>query len=101
KTEMVLSEDNVLTLAQSARHLQDHILARHTKAGQLHPPAVVVPVAQAELNADAHWTQVHLTFHQSNGSRSACFGLPRGVAQSLVDGLPKWIAQLDKPEMKH
>jgi hypothetical protein len=33
---MTLSEDNVLTLAQSAQRLQDHILVRRSRSGAGH-----------------------------------------------------------------
>jgi hypothetical protein len=101
KTEIMLSEDNVLTLAQSAELLRGRILAKYTKEGQAHPPSVVMPVAQIELNADVHYTNIHMTLVQPNGARSPCFGLPSDVAQALVQSLPGWISQLDNNEIKH
>ena len=51
-TEIELSENNILTLAQSAQTLRDHILAKHSPAGAEGKPIVATPAPKVRLNFD-------------------------------------------------
>jgi hypothetical protein len=96
--ELLLSADNVLTLAQSAQLLQGHILSKRSRIGA--PAVFQTSVAQVRLNTDAHVTEIHLTMIAQNGAE-ATFSLPLNVAKPLAERLPARIAEIENQKRKH
>jgi hypothetical protein len=92
-TTMKLSATDVLTLAQSAQSLRDHILAKHSREGAEHSPVAVTPVAQVGLDDGSLGETIHLTMIGPSGSR-AIFELPLQIADLLMQRLPPRLARL-------
>ena len=89
-----LSDDDILTLAQSAQRLSDHVAAKHSRGEE----ARAVPMsltAQVELNNDLHQTEVHLRLIAASGA-SVWFALPLDVAKLLAEKLPLRVAELEQ-----
>jgi hypothetical protein len=91
-SRFILSEDDVLTLAQSAEELRQHIVAKHTPVGAQGHPVVATPAPQAALNYDALHGDILLDLIQPNG-RKHHFALPLGTAKALHERLGRWIAE--------
>jgi imidazole glycerol phosphate synthase subunit HisF len=89
---LALSEDDILTLAQSAQKLRDHILARRSRSGAI--AHAMTPVAQIELGVDLHATEILLTMIDRNGARLG-FSLPHEVARPLADRLPIRVGEIE------
>jgi hypothetical protein len=90
---MVLTGQDVITLAASAIHLQQAILARHAPEGADIAPVGATDVAQFALNHEVLGENILLTLIAPAGSR-ATFAIPRTIAQLLVDRLPVHLAQM-------
>lgn len=90
---ITLSEADVLTLAQSAQSLRDHILARRSREGAAHSPVAVTPVVQVGLDDGSLGETIHLTLIAPSGSR-ASFELPLEIAGLLAQRLPERLARL-------
>lgn len=91
-SQFVLSEDDVLTLAQSAEELRQLIVAKHTPSGLEGRPVVATPAPEATLNYDALHGEILLALIQPNGRRHP-FALPLKTAKALHEALPRWIAE--------
>jgi hypothetical protein len=91
---MLLDEEDVLKLAQSARRLRDHILARRSPRGDTVSPEVVTPVTRVRLAIDALATHV-LLWMIDPADVEICFALPLNVARALADRLPERVAQVE------
>jgi hypothetical protein len=98
ETEMPLSKDNVLTLAQSALRLQDHIHAERSRPGV--SALTVTPVSQVALHTDVHVTEIHLTMTLRSGVEMT-FSLPSTVAKPLAEHLHVLISKIENQERKH
>ena len=92
--EIALSEENVISLAQSARRLMDHILAQHTPKEGSVAPIATTPVAQVVLNTDVHRTEILLTMIAPSGAREA-YALPLSVAKPLSERLQVKVAEIE------
>jgi hypothetical protein len=90
-TEIELSENNILTLAQSAQTLRDHILAKHSPAGAEGQPIVATPAPKVRLNFDPLHGEILLSLVEPSGFEHP-FALPVNTANSLLEELPRWIA---------
>ena len=95
--ELLLSPNNVLTLAQSAQLLWGRILSKRPRIGA--PRVFQTPVVQVRLDTDAHVTEIHLTMISQNGAE-ATFSLPLNVAKPLAERLPARIAEIENQERK-
>jgi hypothetical protein len=93
-SEIFLSEDNVISLALSARHLQGKILEQRTPKGGSVAPKAIVHAGQVELNTDVLKTSVLLTMFDAEGTEVMTFALPRAIAQRLAVRLPVRLAEL-------
>jgi hypothetical protein len=98
RSEMSLSSDNIMTLAQSAQRLRDRILSSNTRSGV----TAVAPtiVAQVELNDALLHSEILLTMIDRHGAR-ACFALPVEIAELLVEKLPPRIDGIRGEKPKH
>jgi len=90
--EIILSAMDVLTLAQSAQRLKDHILAQQSRSGV--SMGVHMPVAQVSLNTDIHVHEILLGLIDGNGAEQR-FALPLEVAKPLAERLPVRIAEIE------
>src|SRR5205809_4069522 len=79
KSSMLLSESDVLTLAQSAQQLKDRIHARHNPKEGGVTRGTVTPVAQVRLNTDIHQMEVMMGMIDGRGAEME-FSLPLVVA---------------------
>jgi hypothetical protein len=95
---MLLSRDNVITLAQAAPLLRDQFLSELSRSGVIAVPAMAV--SQISLNTDIHVTEIHLTMFDQNGEPTAAFRLPLHVAKPLAEHLPARIAEIENQERK-
>jgi imidazole glycerol phosphate synthase subunit HisF len=91
RSRMALSEDNILTLAQSALRLRDHILAKRSRSGVV--AEAMTPVSQIEMQVDLHGSEIFLTMIDRHGARVG-FSLPPAVAQPLAERLPVRLAEI-------
>lgn len=92
KLEMVLSDDDVLKLAQSSRNLQAAILAKLSPTGL--SGAVHMPVARVSLTTDVHVHEILLGMFDSDGSEQR-FSLPLEVAKPLAELLPVKVVEIE------
>jgi hypothetical protein len=93
RSEMLLSEDNVIMLAQSARLIVDQLLAQRSRPGA--DPVLLMPVVQVGLNTDLHKSAIHLTMIDHRGNEIG-FLLPPEVARPLAERLPVRLAEIEK-----
>jgi hypothetical protein len=93
KTDILLSEDNISSLALSAQRIKDHIVARY-KAGGVSVESVV-PVGQVSLDADMHLTELHVDIIPANATQKLTFAFSPAAARVLLDALTAWISKID------
>jgi len=93
KKDILLSEDNISSLALSAQRIKDHIVARY-KAGGLSVESVI-PVGQVGLDTDMHQTELHLDIIPANGREKLTFAFSPSAARVLLDALTAWISKID------
>jgi len=97
-TQIVLSEDNVLTLAQSTQPLTDRILARRSRSRTA--AVKVTEVARIRLSTDIHEAEVFFGLVDRHGAEMI-FSLSPDFAQQLIDHLPAWVAKtVQSPKTK-
>jgi hypothetical protein len=94
KSIMSLTGKDILTLAQSAIHLQQVVLSQHDPKGGDFAATAATEVAQIALNQEALGESILLTLIAPGGSR-ATFAIPRHIAKHLSDRLPVHLAQMD------
>ncbi len=94
--ELVLSEDDILTLAQSARLLRDQLLARRTRGAKA-TARPAAPVSEVVLNVDLHKTVLYLLMIDPKGVEAG-FALPLNVAKQLAEKLPGRVAEIETAE---
>ena len=88
--EIVLSDDDVLTLAQSAPQMALAVLSKQNQAAN---PVSAILVRNLSLNTDHHRSELHLEIEtQSYGRMIAAIPLP--LAQSLSARLPSYLATM-------
>jgi hypothetical protein len=92
-----LSDNDVLSLAQSAPVLRDRILAKRNPAGGGFSAVYATPVVQIGLAPDALGENILLTMVAPSGAQ-VTFGLPRHIAQHLAERLPDHLAQVQGPQ---
>jgi hypothetical protein len=97
-TEMVLSETNIITLAQSAQRIRDAILARQSSSEAT--AVALTPVVQVALNTDLHRSEIHLMMIAPSGAQIG-FLLPLEVAKPLAERLPVRIAEIEAARPTH
>jgi hypothetical protein len=90
---ITLSDADILTLAQSAPLLRDHVLSKHSRGGVNARSST--PVAQAVLNTDLHRTEILLEMIDQYGTRVG-FVLPLDVARPLSERLPHRVAEIEQ-----
>jgi hypothetical protein len=89
---MTLSDDDVLTLAQSAPAFRDRILSKRTPAGGKYSAVYATPVVQIGLAPDALGENILLTLVAPSGAQ-VTFGLPPHIVGHLVEHLPVHLAK--------
>ncbi len=92
-TMILLSETDILTLAQSVPALQQQVLSRHVPKGDSHSPVAVTEVVQVALHDESLGESILLTMMSQGGSR-ATFALPQQIADLLVQRLPVFLARM-------
>jgi hypothetical protein len=98
-TEIKLTPEQLLTLAQSAPLFRERILSqRHPAPGNV-DAVVATPVVQIALNTDSLDQDILLTMFGTSLAGQT-FAVPSHIAQHLVDRLPTWIAKLRKPKTR-
>ena len=85
--EIDLSDEDVLSLSQSAQLLRNHILSKRSPAGGTVSAAFVTSVVQVGLAPDLLGENVLLTMVASSGAQ-VTFSLPLYIVDILVDRLP-------------
>ena len=90
---MIISDDDILSLAQSLPSLRDRVLARHSPKGDSVSAVAMTPVTRIVLNTDVHKTEIHLTMADRHGARLG-FALDADVAQLLAERLPVRVAEI-------
>jgi hypothetical protein len=93
RSEMLLAELDVISLAQSAQLMMDRIVARRSRPGADARP--MTPIVQIVLNTDLHKTAIHLLMIASNGMKVG-FELPPEVARPLAERLPVRLAEIEQ-----
>jgi len=93
KTDILLSEDNISSLALSAQRIKDHIVARY-KAGGISVESVI-PVGQVGLDTDMHQTELHVEIIPASGTQKLTFAFSPAAARVLLDALTAWISKID------
>lgn len=99
KTDILLSEDNISSLALSAQRIKDHIVARYKAAGA--SVESVIPVGQVGLDTDMHQTELHVDIIPSNGRQKLTFAFSPAAARVLLDALTAWISKIDGKPISH
>jgi len=89
KMHILLSEDNISSLALSAQRIKDHIVSRY-KAGGVSVESVI-PVGQIGLNTDMHHTELHIDIMPATGGQKLSFAFSPAAARLLLDALPAWV----------
>jgi hypothetical protein len=92
RTAMVLSEEDIMVLGQSAQRFRDVVLARQSRAGAI--AVVLTPVAKVALDLDVHKTEIHMAMIDPNGT-ALWFLLPSDIARQLVERLPVRLAEIE------
>jgi|SRR5262249_34640946 len=91
---ITISDQDVLTLAQSAQRLKDHVLAKYSR-GEGATAVVATEVVQVAVNTNLHQTHLQLGMIDPAGARTR-FALPLDVAKELVGHLPARVAELEQ-----
>jgi hypothetical protein len=91
---MAISDDDILSLAQSLPALRDRVLARYSPKGGSVSAVAMTPVTRIVLNTDAHNTEIHLTLVDRHGARLR-FALDADIAGLLAERLPVLVAEID------
>lgn len=92
--EVILSENDILSLAQTAQTLRGHILAKHSH-GSGATARYVSNVSEVVLNVDLHKSHVYLEVIDEAGL-SMAYALPAQVARMLSDRLPARVVELER-----
>lgn len=93
KTHILVSEDNISSLALSAQRIKDHIVSSY-KAGGVSVESVI-PVGQIGLNTDMHHTELHIDIMPATGGQKLSFAFPPAAARLLLDALPSWVDKIE------
>jgi hypothetical protein len=93
KTEILLSEDNISSLALSAQRMKDHIIARYKAGGVSVEP--VIPVRKVGLSTDMHHTELHIDIIPEGGRQSLIFSFSAVAARVLLNTLAEWVAKIE------
>jgi hypothetical protein len=96
--EMFLTDETVLTLAQSALKLRAAVLAKRSSPAS--HPVSVTRVGQIGLNHDALLPEVHLTLRAEDGTEQT-FSVPLTLAKNLLEALPRHIAETEQDQSQH
>jgi hypothetical protein len=88
-----LSEGDVITLAQSAMAVQQHILSRRNPKGYDYSAVVATRVAQIALHDEALGESILLTMIAPDTSRLT-FAVPPKIAEQLLQRLPVFLERL-------
>jgi hypothetical protein len=88
KADILLSEDNICSLALSAQRMRDHIVAKYKAAGV--SVESVIPVGQVGLNTDMHLTELHIDIVPATGGQKLSFAFSPVASRVLLDALPAW-----------
>jgi len=94
KTQILLSEDNISSLALSAQRIKDHIVARY-KAGGVSVESVI-PVGKVSLGTDMHHTELHIDIIPVTGEQKLSFAFSLAAARVLLDALPVWVSKIER-----
>jgi hypothetical protein len=93
-----LTEDQMMTLAQSAPLWRDRIVLRRSPEAAGTEAVVVTPVSHVGIQADSIKESVLLTFQSSTRGRLT-FALPPVIAHLILEHLPNSLREIetDKP----
>ena len=97
KTDILLSEDHISSLALSAQRIKDHIAARY-KAGGVSVESVI-PVGKVALDTDIHATELHMDIIPATGRQKLTFAFSPAAARVLLDALTAWISKIDNGKL--
>jgi len=89
-TEMVLTNDDLLTLAQSAPRWGQLVLGEQTPTANA---VSAFPVETISLNSDPHGTELHLDLESPNGSELT-IAIPVEKARPLSARLPSYLDEM-------
>ena len=93
RSEIILSETDVIKLGRSAQQITQAILVRRSRPGA--EAIALTPVVQIGLNVDHHKTEIQLLMIDPKGSRMG-FSVPPGVVRLLLEYLPARLAEIDQ-----
>jgi hypothetical protein len=92
RSEMMLSDEDVLTMFQSIPSMTTRILAKLSRTGVT--PRATTPVTRVDVETDLHKSDVVLTMYALNGDQMS-FVLPPQVASFLVERLIECVAEIE------
>jgi hypothetical protein len=96
--QMILTPDEVLTLAQSAPLFQERILAmRAPKAGTA-TAVLTTEVARIALALETLGENILMTLFAPSGGH-VTFSLARALAKNLAQRLPEYVSELESHQM--
>lgn len=96
--QMILTADEVLTLAQSAPLFRERILSvRAPKAGSA-TAVFATEVARIALSHETLGESILLTLFAPSGGH-VTFSLPRPLAKNLAQRLPEYVSELESRQM--
>ncbi len=91
-SEMLLSGEDVLSLAQSAQALRERVLSRQDPEGGTVRAVYVTPVTQVGLHLETLAERILLTLVDPLGSQLV-FALPHDISEYLIENLPACLAE--------
>jgi hypothetical protein len=96
--EMVLSDDDVLTLGQSAPGFRQRILAKHSRESGGQTAVYATKVVQIGLAPDTLSEDVLLTLVAPNGGQTT-FAVSPHIARHLAERLPVHASMIENEKM--
>jgi hypothetical protein len=93
-TRVRLTEDQMMTLCQSAPLYRDKIVLRRSPEGADISAVVVTPVSHLGIQPDSLKESVLLTLQSSTRGRLT-FGLPPDIVRLMLEHLPKSLEEVE------
>jgi hypothetical protein len=99
ETEMLLSETDVMSLAQSAALLVRTVVSKRNQESPGLNAALISEARNIGLNSDHHKSELHLEIIPANGPKMI-FAFQMPLARSLAARLPTYLDELDLASKK-
>ena len=93
-SDMMLNDEDVLALSQSASSLRNKILAKRQPKSSGVSAVFATNVSQVQINQDTLSEDVLLTIYAPNGN-STSYAIPPKIASLMVERLPRHISRIE------